>query len=101
MAASTGDQIRVPFGDISTGVANINKTYKQLQAMFDEMDQLVKQMSSTWDGQSSAAYQNVQKSWNDLSNTLNTGLNNMGTKVDTARTNFMAAEKKIAGIWGG
>src|SRR2546428_9216240 len=99
MAASTGDQIRVPFGDISTGVTNIKQSYGKLQAMFDEMDQLVKQMSSTWDGQASGAYQNVQKSWNDLSNTLNTGLNNIGTRVDTTRTNFMAAEKKIAGMW--
>src|SRR5437879_9604615 len=100
MAASTGDQIRVPFGKISTGVANIRQSYNKLQAMFGEMDQLVKQMSSTWDGRASGAYQNVQKSWNDLSNTLNTGLNGIGTKVDTARDNFVEAEKKIAGMWG-
>jgi early secretory antigenic target protein ESAT-6 len=100
MATSTaGDQIRVPFSGMSTGVTNINQTYKQLQTMFDELQTLVNTMSSTWDGQASAAYQGVQKKWNNLSATLNTGLNGIGTKVDTARTNFAATEKQIMSIW--
>ena len=54
----------------------------------------------TWDGSAKVAYQGVQQAWNQLNQTLNEGLDGMGTGVQNAHDTFVQAEQANTNIWG-
>jgi WXG100 family type VII secretion target len=92
--------IKVSFGALQQGTGDIRTSHGQLQSMFNELQDLVKQLLPNWTGEARDAYYGVQQQWNQLNQTLAQGLQGMGTGVDTARANFQQAEKANRSMWG-
>ena len=92
--------IQVSYGAMDDGVSEITGTLGRLQAMFDDLQSQVNQLLPTWDGTAQEAYHAVQQSWNTLNTELNDALRQMGAGVETANTNFQAAERANTQGWG-
>ena len=92
--------IKVNFGALETGSGDIKTSYGSLQSMFGDLQSMVNQLLPTWDGAAKVAYQGVQQAWNQLNQTLNDGLDNMGTGVQNAHDTFVQAEQANTNIWG-
>ncbi|MBO0728086.1 MAG: WXG100 family type VII secretion target [Acidimicrobiaceae bacterium] len=92
--------IQVNYGAMDAGVQQIRSTFGRLQAMFDDLQSQVNQLSGSWDGASKDAYLSVQQDWNRVSSSLNQALQQMGTGVDTANSNFQQAENANTTGWG-
>jgi WXG100 family type VII secretion target len=92
--------IQVNYGAMDAGVQQIRTTFNRLQAMFDDLQAQVNQLAPTWDGSSKEAYLAVQSNWNNVNQALNQALQQMGTGVDTANTNFQSAETTNTSGWG-
>jgi WXG100 family type VII secretion target len=92
--------IQVNYGAMEAGVQEIRGTVSRLQAMFDDLQSQVKQLEPTWDGTAKEAYLSVQANWNRINQELNTALQQMGSGVDTANTNFQSAESSNTSGWG-
>jgi len=91
--------IKVSFGALQQGTTDIRSSHANLQSMFNELQDLVRQLLPNWTGEARDAYQGVQQQWDQLNQTLNQGLQGIGTGVDTARTNFQQAEKQNRSLW--
>jgi ESAT-6 family protein len=92
--------IQVNYGAMDAGVQQIRSTHSRLQAMFDDLQAQVNQLMPTWDGPARDAYLSVQQDWNRVNAALNQALQQMGTGVDTANTNFQSAESANTSGWG-
>ena len=53
--------IQVNYGAMDAGVQQIRSSFSRLQAMFEDLQSQVNQLSSTWDGASKEAYLSVQQ----------------------------------------
>jgi WXG100 family type VII secretion target len=92
--------IQVNYGALNDGVQTIRATFNRLQAMFDDLQAQVNQLAPTWDGVSKDAYLSVQQDWNRVSEALNQALQQMGSGVDNANSNFQSAENANTSGWG-
>jgi len=92
--------IQVNYAAMDAGAHQVRSTFSRLQAMFEDLQSQVNQLSSTWDGASKEAYLGVQQDWNRVSTSLNQALQQIGTGVDTANSNFQSAEKTNTSGWG-
>ena len=92
--------IQVNYGAMDAGVQQIRATHNRLQAMFEDLQAQVNQLAPTWDGVAQETYLAVQQDWNRVNQALQQGLQQMGSGVDTANTNFQSAEGTNASGWG-
>jgi early secretory antigenic target protein ESAT-6 len=93
--------IKVSFTALDAGAGDIRTTYGNLQTQFDELQRMVNELLPTWDGTAREAYLGVQQQWNQLNQTLNHGLQGIGTGVTQANTTFQDTERSLTGLWGG
>jgi WXG100 family type VII secretion target len=92
--------IQVNYGAMDAGVGHIRNTHSRLQAMFEDLQAQVNQLAPTWSGTAQEAYLALQHQWNQVNQSLHQGLQQMGTGVDTANTNFQSAETANTSGWG-
>jgi early secretory antigenic target protein ESAT-6 len=92
--------IQVNYGAMDAGVQQIRGTHSRLQAMFEDLQAQVAQLSGTWDGTAKESYLAVQQNWNIVNQSLHEVLTQMGTGVDVANTNFQSAETTNTSGWG-
>ena len=91
--------IQVNYGAMEAGVQNIRGTHARLQSMFEDLQSNVNQLLPTWDGTSRDAYHAVQQRWNTINQELHQALQQMGTGVDVANSNFKSAESANTSGW--
>jgi WXG100 family type VII secretion target len=99
-AGAAGGVIEVRFGSLDRGSQGIARTFKDLQALYGQLQDHVNPVLNTWDGSSRDAYKKVQDQWNKLNDEMNQALQSIGTGVDTANKNFRRAEQIAASAWG-
>jgi WXG100 family type VII secretion target len=91
--------IQVNYGAMEGGAQSIRATHARLQSMFEDLQANVNQLLPTWDGTARDTYHTVQQRWNTLNQELAQALQQMGTGVDTANSNFKSAESANTSGW--
>src|SRR5437588_399044 len=94
-------QIQSQLQQLNGEMESLFGTWKgQASSSFQCLRSQLNQLSSTWDGASKEAYLGVQQDWNRVSTSLNQALQQIGSGVDTANSNFQSAEKTNTSGWG-
>lgn len=75
--------------DINTGAAN-------LEAALDNLEQLLNQLRSNWEGQTQEAYEEAQRRWNQGLEGLKDVLRRTSSAVDAARSNYQTTDQSNA-----
>lgn len=89
----------VNFGSLDAGSQGIMATYRQLQSTLENLESQLQPMVSSWTGDAREAYFQQKKKWDDASAALAAILSQMGNAVDSANTNYKAAESTNMGRW--
>lgn len=93
-------QIKVTFGALQQGVADINSTSGNLQGQLSDLENYLKPIVSTWTGEAAELYQAKQAEWNTAQENLNTILRQIGNALSQASDDFAATERANANMWG-
>ena len=64
-------QIKYQFGAIQAAAADINSTSARINGQLDDLKAQLQPMVSTWEGESSIAYQEAQARWDQAAAELN------------------------------
>ena len=64
-------QIKYQFGAIQATAADINSTSARINGQLDDLKAQLQPMVSTWEGESSIAYQEAQARWDQAAAELN------------------------------
>lgn len=89
----------VKFGNLSSGAAGIASTYRALQSTLEGLEQQLAPMVSSWTGDAREAYYAQKRKWDEASAAMAAILAQMGQAVDTANSNYQAAENSNLSRW--
>ena len=92
-------QIKYQFGAIQAAAADINSTSARINGQLDDLKAQLQPMVSTWEGESSIAYQEAQARWDQAAAELNPFLATIsltGTAGHAARTDV---NRSAAAAW--
>ena len=78
--------------DIRTTSSNINSTLDQLKSD-------IAPMTAEWEGESSAAYQDAQRRWDNAAAELNTVLQSVARAVEDANSRMSQINTSAANSW--
>lgn len=93
-------EIKVTFGALQQGVADIQSTSGNLQGQLSDLQAYLKPIVSTWTGEAAELYQAKQQEWNTAQDNLNQILQKIGQALQAASDDFNAAERSNASLWG-
>jgi early secretory antigenic target protein ESAT-6 len=92
-------EISVNFGSIDSGASGIAATYQALQSTLDGLESQLAPMVSTWNGEAREAYFAQKTKWEQASAAMATILQQMGSAVGQAGTDYQAAETSNRNLW--
>lgn len=96
----TNDIIRYQFGSISAAAADIRTTSGHIQGLLGDLKARIAPMVATWEGESSEAYQNAQRDWDQAAAELNQILETIARTVDESNGRMSDINRRAAASWG-
>ncbi len=92
--------VKVDFGAIDGGVADIQRAWNQLTAEFNDLQANVNQLMSVWNrGTAREAYHGAQGKWNAGSQQMNQALQSQGKNMSQANQGYRSAESANTSMW--
>lgn len=92
-------EIKAGFAEISEAANQIASASKQIDDLNEQLRAKVTSTLAGWEGESAAAYQVSQKSWDEASDDLNRVLASIGVAVQQASEAYANAEKQNSARW--
>lgn len=93
-------EIRVNFGQLSQAANDLQQTSKQIENELNELEQFLKPLVATWEGEAQQAYQAAQDEWDKAAKNMQEICAKMGMAVNTANEAYQSGEKKNAARFG-
>lgn len=94
------DLIHYSFGDISAASADITATTGRINGALGDLKQELQPMVSTWQGDSSTAYQAAQQQWDSAAADLNEVLRTIARAVGESNDAMSDINRSAAASWG-
>lgn len=92
--------IKYEFGAISGAAADIQSTSQHINSLLDDLKSVIAPMTSTWEGDSAAAYAAAQDKWDCAAAELNTVLATISTTVADSNDRMSDVNRRAAASWG-
>lgn len=89
-------EIKVNFGQLSQAAHDLESTAKKIESELHELEQFLKPLVSTWEGEAQQAYQAAQDEWDKAAQNMQEICAKMGMAVNTANEAYQQGEKKNA-----
>jgi 6 kDa early secretory antigenic target len=96
MTMAGDGMLRVDFGAMRQGSADIQKALNTLQAQLDQLEQDAAPLVSTWAGDAREAYEERQAKWRTASRDLHQILHNIKKAIDHSTDDYIATERRAA-----
>ena len=87
---------QVNYAALDAAAADINTGAANLEAALDELEQILNQLRSSWEGQTQEAYDEAQRRWNQGLEGLKDVLRRPSSAVDAARSNYQTTDQSNA-----
>ena len=87
---------QVNYAVLEAAAADINTGSANLEAALDNLEQLLNQLRSNWEGQTQEAYEEAQRRWNQGLEGLKDVLRRTSSAVDAARSNYQTTDQSNA-----
>ncbi|GAB2650352.1 WXG100 family type VII secretion target [Saccharopolyspora gloriosae] len=94
-------EIRVDFGQLSQAADDLGGAATKIQAELDELENMLKPLVASWEGQAQEAYRAAQDEWDKAAQNMIEIAAKMGMAVNAANDSYQAGEAKNAGRFGG
>lgn len=92
--------IKYEFGAIAAASQDINSTSARTNGLLADLKSVIVPMTSTWEGDSSAAYQEAQAKWDNASEELNVVLATIASTVGEGNDRMADVNRRAAASWG-
>ena len=92
--------IKYGFGEIDAAASDIQATSGRINSLLDGLKAQIQPMVSSWEGQSSTAYQEAQQKWDRAAAELNTILATISNTVRDCNDRMAEVNRKAAASWG-
>ncbi|APT93206.1 secretion protein [Corynebacterium phocae] len=92
--------IKYEFGAISAAAADINQTSSRINGLLGDLKSVIAPMTSTWEGESAAAYAEAQAKWDRAAQELNTVLATISSTVGEGNDRMADINRRAAASWG-
>ena len=87
---------QVNYAALDAAAADINTGAANLEAALDELEQILNQLRSSWEGKTQEAYDTAQRQWNQGLEGLKDVLRRTSSAVDSARSNYQTTDQSNA-----
>ncbi|CAM05947.1 early secretory antigenic target protein ESAT-6 [Saccharopolyspora erythraea NRRL 2338] len=94
-------EIKVDFGQLSQAADDLGQAATKIQGELDELEQMLKPLVSTWEGQAQEAYRQAQEEWDKAAANMQEIAAKMGMAVSTANEAYQQGESRNAARFGG
>lgn len=89
-------EIRVNFGQLSQAAHDLEGTAKKIESELHELEQFLKPLVASWEGEAQQAYQAAQDEWDKAAQNMQEICAKMGMAVNAANEAYQQGEKKNA-----
>ncbi|GGN58018.1 hypothetical protein GCM10012285_53940 [Streptomyces kronopolitis] len=94
-------KLKVHFGTLAEASDELDSIAKSLQEHLTELDQAVRRVSETWEGDAQGAFGSYYQQWRSASRSLHRAVRALHKTVHTAHGNYSAARSANVRMWGG
>jgi 6 kDa early secretory antigenic target len=94
-----GDSIKVNFGGLEQGAADIATSASKIQSSLDQLKTDLAPLVNSWTGEASTLYQEHQGKWDTAAADLQTVLAQIGIAVRKAGEDYADGERNNANVW--
>lgn len=94
------EPIHYGFGGISGAASDIRTTSGSISGLLGDLKKRIQPMVSTWEGDSSEAYQNAQREWDNAAEELNVILTTIADTVSAGSDRMADINRRAAASWG-
>lgn len=94
-------KLKVHFGTLAEATEELESIAKSLQEHLTELDQAVRRVSESWDGDAREAFGGYYQQWRAASHSLHRAVRALHKTVHTAHGNYSAARTANLRMWGG
>ncbi|MBU7600558.1 WXG100 family type VII secretion target [Streptomyces sp. XM4193] len=95
--ASDPSQLVVNYGSLEKAAADIESAAKRLRGDLERVQQEVKKVAQTWEGEAQSAYMRVHVTWDQRADSMERTLMQIASKVRQASGEYQASDRKAAG----
>lgn len=92
--------IRYSFGEIAAAAEDIRSTSASINGLLEDLKGRIQPMVSTWEGESSDAYQQSQRKWDHAAEELNQILATIAQAVSDGNDRMSDINRRAAASWG-
>jgi early secretory antigenic target protein ESAT-6 len=94
-----GDTIKVSFGGLSQGAADIGRSANMIEQHLSDLKRDISKLTAGWTGEAAETYQVHQSNWDQAAADLKQVLASIGTAVATAGDDYRDGERANANRW--
>ncbi|GAB3942378.1 WXG100 family type VII secretion target [Corynebacterium tapiri] len=91
--------IKYQFGEIDNAAADIRSTSARIGSELEDLKRQLQPMISTWEGESSTAYQAAQAQWDSAALELNTILSTISDTLAEGNNTMSDINRRAAASW--
>ncbi len=95
------DGIKVQHGALDTGAADVMNAATSIRNRLDTLADELKPLASDWTGSAKAAYDEAKKQWDAAIDSMILLLNDASKGITDSNAEYMNADKRGAGRFGG
>ncbi|MBE1533336.1 WXG100 family type VII secretion target [Actinomadura algeriensis] len=88
------------FGTMQQAQADFSLAYRALVDELNDLESNLEKNLAQWEGSAVQAYWDAKRQWDAAANHIGQVLNQLGTVIGEAHSNYSNAERMNQGIWG-
>lgn len=92
-------QIKVGFAALATAQEDIRATTKRMNDRLVELEDGLRPVAASWQGEAALFYREKQREWNDAAADIAAVLDQIGRAVGTANENYQQVEARNRSLW--
>ncbi|GAA1207437.1 MULTISPECIES: WXG100 family type VII secretion target [Prauserella] len=92
--------IKVDYATIQTAAEDCKSTGSELEALFEQLKSNLAPLTSEWEGDAMAAWQELQQNWNNSLDELKQVLAQIATALPQIADSYQGTEQGIKGMFG-
>ncbi|GAA3245633.1 hypothetical protein GCM10017691_52900 [Pseudonocardia petroleophila] len=92
-------EIKVGFAALATAQEDIRATTKRMNDRLTELEDGLRPITATWQGEAAQFYREKQREWNAAAVDIAAVLDRIGRAVGTANENYQQAEARNLSFW--
>jgi 6 kDa early secretory antigenic target len=96
---STGSEIKVTFGALSTAQGDVAATASRITTQLDDLKRFLAPMVATWTGAAAQDYQAKQRQWDTAAADISAVLAQIGVALGAAHDSYRQVETTNAARW--